>query len=129
MRILYLLSVIYIGFALTSCASSIEQPANPINPAKKPAATASNKNPMTVTFYKKGTNPKMPYKIIGEESISKYNLGGIKRQEGNVRDAMRQLAAAMGGDAVINLKHDAKSISGTVIAYQKDKSEKVATSI
>ena len=32
---------------------------------------------------------------------------------------MRELAAAMGGDAIINIKHDSKSISGTVVAYQQ----------
>jgi hypothetical protein len=125
MRILYPLSVIYIGLALTSCASTIEQSA-PKQPNKliatKPLPPTSHhkKNPLTVSFYSK-ERLKIPYTIIGEESISKFNQGGNKRQEASIRDGMRELAAAMGGDAVINIKHDANTISGTVVAYQKDK--------
>lgn len=125
MRILYLLSVIYIGFALTSC-SSTHQPVNdqknkPITTTPiPPTASHKKKNPLTVTFYTKG-QPNVPYTIVGQESISKFNMGGNKRQEANIRDGMRELAAAMGGDAVINIKHDSNSISGTVVAYQKDK--------
>src|SRR5690348_1468602 len=119
MRILYPLGIIYISLALTSC-STVEQPC-PVCQQKnsKPQQTAlatSPKNPLKVAFYTH-TKPPVPYKVIGDESISKFNLGGNKRQEANIRDGMRELAAAMGGDAIINIKHDSKSISGTIVAY------------
>lgn len=116
MKTLYLLSIIYIGFTLTSCAST----ASPVHTSTTTPPTISHhshKNPLAVTFYTKGKKPISPYKVIGEESIAKYNVGGIKKQEAVVRDAMSQLAAAMGGDAIINLKQDAQSISGTVIRF------------
>jgi hypothetical protein len=122
MRTLYLVSTIYIVFAVTGC-STVEQPASHstyntkqiTGPIQQPACATKN-NPLKVSFYTHST-PSVPYKIIGEESISKYNLGGNKRQEANIRDGMRELAAAMGGDAIINIKHDSKSVSGTIVAY------------
>jgi hypothetical protein len=117
MRILYLLSLIYVGLALTSCATDFtsKQLTNPT----KPAPSHPKKSPLTVSFYTK-TQPKVPYEIIGEESISKFKLGNSKRQEAHIHDGMRELAAAMGGDAVINIKHNTSSITGTVVAYQKE---------
>lgn len=129
MRTLYLLGVIYLSVNLTSCTETQTnyQPMNTPIPSR-PLAPATHhhhkKNPLTVTFLK--GKPKMPYKVVGLESISKFNLGGNKRQEASIRDGMRELAAAMGGDAVIDIKHDAKSISGTVIAYQGDKDKKIS---
>ena len=134
MRIVYLLSVIFISLALSNCAS-VEQPANnQIHPAATsnvpitpPTCKEMRKrhNPYAVSFYTKG-HPKLPYEVVGEESISKFNVVGHKRQEAYIRDGMRELAAAMGGDAVIDIKHDSKSISGTVVAFTKDKSNKEA---
>jgi len=99
MRTLYLLTIIYIGLSLTSC-SSMESPAekdksittSPITPAH----SYHKKSPLKVAFYTKG-EPNHPYKVIGQETVSKFNSGGIKRQEAHIRDGMRQLAAAMGG--------------------------------
>lgn len=127
MKTLYRLSIIYIGLALTSCASMIDRPTPPNKPSAvaplPPMAEQSKKNPLKVAFYTKG-HPKSAYTVVGEESISKFNLGGNKRQEANIRDGMRELAAAMGGDAVINIKHDAKEITGTVVAYQNNTTQK-----
>lgn len=78
-----------------------------------------NKNPLSVTLYTGKRNPNKPYIILGKESVSKFNRVGIKRQEANIRDAMRHVAATLGGDAVINISHDANSVTGTVIAYEK----------
>jgi hypothetical protein len=127
MKPLYLLAVISTGIVfLSSCASHVEKP---VVPAQKSAKYSSKentstcvkkkKNPLRVSFYTKAY-PKTPYTVVGEESISKFNQGGIKRQEAHLHDAMRELAAAMGGDAVIDIKSDGKSISGTVVAFQKD---------
>lgn len=132
MKLLYLFTSISVIVALTSCAASIEQPSNNQTHPAKPVvhshpATKSvskknghdKKNPLTVSFYTKG-QPKMPFEVIGEESISKFNMGGHKRQEAYIRDGMRELAAAMGGDAIIDIKHDSKTITGTVVAFKKD---------
>ena len=124
MRILYLLGLIYTGLALISCAT-VDHPTSTLNKPNitkpvKPALSHSKKTPLAVSFYTKG-QPKIPFEIIGEESISKFNLGGGKQQEAYIRKGMRELAAAMGGDAVINVKHNTNSITGTVVAYQREK--------
>lgn len=128
MRILYLLSLIYIAFALTSCTTNQSDPRifQPVTTRPiEPATHHQKKNPLTVSFFTKG-QPNVPYKIVGQESISKYNLGGNKRQEANIRDGMRELAAAMGGDAVIDIKHDSKTITGTVVAYLSGKEKNIS---
>jgi hypothetical protein len=125
MKTLYLLGVIYIGLALTSCSSlgtdSNNDQAAAKTVIKAPAHKTPPKNPLTVSFYPKGNNPKHPFKVIGTETVSKYNTVGIKRQEAIIRDAMRKLAAAMGGDAVIDITHDQKMVTGTVVSYEKKK--------
>lgn len=116
MRILYPLIIIYIGFVLSSCASpTCCTPVSHTSPIK--TALNSHKDPLSISFYPTNLKPKKPYSVLGEENISKYNTAGIKRQEASVREAMRELAASMGGDAVIDIKHDAQTISGTVVAY------------
>lgn len=129
MKPLYLLGVIYIGLAITSCSTlSNEQPIDKTTSCKTIAKSHKTKrqpkNPLTVSFYPKGINPKKPFTIIGTETVSKYNMVGIKRQEGVIRDYMSQIAAAMGGDAVINITHNNKIVSGTVVSYEKQNQAK-----
>lgn len=124
MKILYLLIIINIGLTLTSCTQTcyrIKQDHKMIS------RSSTSKSPIRVAFYTKKP-PTLPYSVLGKESIPKYNSGGNKRQEAHIRDSMREIAAAMGGDAVIDIKHDDKSITGTVIAYQKENvTEKVSS--
>lgn len=76
------------------------------------------KDPIEVSFYSSQKNFNSPYKVIGEAIVSKYNLRGIKRQNATIHEAMRTLAASMGGDAVIEVKHTEMAVIGKVIAYQ-----------
>jgi len=109
-----IINLILCGFMLTACATQS-------NVTPTPKQMANNnflpKNPMSVALYTQGTKPKTPYKILGSEKVSKYNIVGIKRQEAHVREAMRTLAANLGGDAVIDIQHNDKNIIGTVIAF------------
>jgi len=128
MRTLYLLTAIYTGLFLSACstAGSSDQATKTQNatPATTKQAAIKLKNPLTVAVYTKKQPLPAPYTILGLATISKYNLSGIKRQEAYIHDAMRALAAAMGGDAVINLNKDDKTVTGTVIAYQDGKKQK-----
>lgn len=130
MRILYRLTTIYIAYLalcttlfLSACSTTPPSATTTPLPTKLTAA----KNPITVAVY---TQPKklsaIPYKIIGKTSISEYNLGGIKRQEACLNDTLRTLAASMGGDAIIDIIHNNKKVTGTVIAYQPSKKQKMA---
>jgi hypothetical protein len=87
------------------------------------------KDPISVSVYNHGQKPAEPYQVIGTETISKYNFVGVKRQEASIRDVMRKLAASMGGDAIINIKHQDKTVTGTVVAYQKHHKKNLSTSV
>ena len=120
MRISCLLMVLYLGLTLSSCTSiNTAPPAThaAVNPSKKIVAT--KKNPLTVSFYPAGINPKIPYTVVGQTVVSKYNVVGIKRKEAIIHDVMRTLATSMGGAAVINISRDKKTVSGSFIVYHK----------
>jgi len=72
-----------------------------------------------IAFYSEKTFIKRPYRIIGKETISRYNLIGFERQTKILQDLMKSLAASMGGDAVINITSDKMKIEGTVISFEK----------
>ncbi len=123
MRMSRLLMVSCLYCTLLGCSSM-----NTVHPAHQKtqqvaAATPmasqyhKNKNPMEVSLYPSGKSLSNPYTIIGEASISEYNMVGIKRQNAIIHDAMRTLAAAMGGDAIIDVKHLNNAVIGKVIAY------------
>ncbi len=109
------------GCATTHTAtapSTYNEPQNSDNVRAPIPQCPKKKNPMEVSFYSNGKSPETPYAIIGEAKIPEYNTVGIKKQEAIVHDALRKLAASMGGDAVIELKHRNKFIVGKVIAYE-----------
>lgn len=138
MKRLYLFAWIFIGFILTGCASTTNknQPImkaennaiypyhdydTPSDNLTKLAAAPKRcpiKNPIAVAFYSKGKTPNQPYKVIAKESISAFNAGGIKRQQAVIHDVLRQLAASVGGDAVINITVDNQKICGEVVKFK-----------
>jgi hypothetical protein len=138
MRTLYLLIMINISFVLTSCASiNAEKPvdnSSQATPTTIPGEKAQpqpyipppgcppikkDKNPLAVSFYKNDTQISHNYKVIGTGIVSKYNTVGIKRQEASIQDNMRKIAAAMGGDAIINVTRNNKVVSGTVVSFDE----------
>lgn len=111
--------MVIMGLALSGCAS-IHATHNQTQNTQKtspPTKQCPHKNPMEVSFYSNGKNPANPYTVVGSATVSKYNSAGNKRQEATIHDAMRSAAAEMGGDAIINVKRNEKTVSGTVIAY------------
>lgn len=107
-----IINLILCGLMLTACATQ---------PVETPKQSANNnvtrKNPMNVALYTQGKKPITSYKVIGSEKVSEYNVVGIKRQKAHIRESMRNLAANLGGDAVIDIKQNDKDITGTVIAF------------
>lgn len=124
MRTLYLLLSIYTGLFLSAC-STLDNQNSAVKDQSKPVQQAAikAKNPFAVAVYTHKKPFKTPYTVLGQAIISNYNPGGIKRQEACIHDAMRNLAATMGGDAVINLNKDEKTVTGTVIAFQNQKEQ------
>ena len=136
MRTLYLLIPINIGLLLTSCSAlhdvhpvdtmpnktltaEIPNQSAPPPAAKTTTPAPVKKNPLAVSFYTKdNAQLTTPYKILGRESVSKYNLVGIKRQEASIRDSMRKIAASMGGDAIIEENRNSRIVTGTVVSFE-----------
>lgn len=77
------------------------------------------KDPASIALHSLEFPLKRPYKVIGKETVSRYNLVGIKRQAALLHDRMRSLAASIGGDAVINIIADNDKVEGTVVSYEK----------
>lgn len=128
MRTLYLLLFIYTGLFLSGC-STVDNQDSAVKEQHKPLqqALVKPKNPMAVMVYREQKTLAKPYTVVGKAVISQYNPGGFKRQEACVRDAMRDLAASMGGDAVIDLNKNGKMVTGTVIAFQSATTQKLPT--
>lgn len=72
-----------------------------------------------VTIYPQVSAIKRPYRIIGKERVSRYNLIGLKREDQKMDELMKNLAASMGGDAIINQSSDSQKVEGTVISFEK----------
>lgn len=125
MKSLYLLILILIGFCLSSCASThqthyTQKASNsPLASNHIPTIKPLEKSPFTIAMYTEGQQiGHSSYKILGTETISKYNDSGIKRQTASIHDAMSSIAAKMGGDAVINIADADKTVTGTVVTFQ-----------
>jgi len=118
MKLNYVFLMVSFGLTLFGCVTTSHktapQPSAPINTAK---------NPISVTIYTGKQKPEKPYVVLGHESVSKYNIVGIKRQEANLKDSIRHLAAKRGGDAVIEITNHVDSVSYTVISYKNSTGE------
>lgn len=127
MRKSLFLYVLCFAFALTGCTTTTapshqhakksiqhgETLISFVTPKHKPKAGT------TVAFFPEESHLKRPYRIIGKETVSRYNFIGLERQTKTVNEIMKSLAASMGGDAVINVTADKQKVEGTVISYEK----------
>ena len=77
------------------------------------------KNPQTVAMYNDNQSPHTAYRVIGIATISKYNLLGSPRQDATMNVMMKNLAASMGGDGLINVSENSDAMQAHIIAYQK----------
>lgn len=125
MRISKWLVVSFVYCTLFGCASMKTTHSDSALPrtatsstATTPKATLPKKDPIAVSVYPAGKKLGTPYKVLGEATVSKYNASGIKRQDAVIHDAMRTMAASMGGDAIIDIKRTGKAVIGKIIAWQ-----------
>lgn len=124
MKTLYLLTLISAALILTSCASTdaVHPTPNKSSPSEQALAQPKqdlSKNPLDVSFVAAKKPLNVPYQVIGKASVSQYNMVGIKRQEATIRDIMRQLAASLNGDALIDLERDHHVVTAKVVAYKR----------
>jgi hypothetical protein len=126
MRKPLVLSVLCFAFALTAC-STTTSPSQHARKTPKQGETIISfatlkhtpKIGTPVAFIPEESYLKRPYRIIGKETVSRYNFIGLKRQTKTVDQIMKNMAASMGGDAVINISADNQKVEGTVISFEK----------
>jgi hypothetical protein len=124
MKTLYLLGAIYIALITQGCTTTdLAQPAPPSTTATelplKPTQNHHHKDPLNVSFITPEKQLNLPYQVVGKATVSKFNAVGVKRQEATIRDIMRQLAASLDGDAVMDVKRDKGIVTAKVIAYKQ----------
>lgn len=71
-------------------------------------------NPDAVKIYLTD-KPTAPYEEIGRVSADKYTSLGTTRSGDEIRKGLREKAASIGGDAIINITEDFASMSGVVL--------------
>jgi hypothetical protein len=120
MRILYLPTIIYIVLFITACATPSNHPPVVVSTETTTVTPEchGSKDPLAVSMLTI-SKPDRPYQVVGKAIVSRYNIAGIKRQEATIRDILRELAASLNGDALIDFKNDGKTITATVIAYKQ----------
>ncbi len=116
MRTLYPLLVIYIALIASGCTTTHNTSGAPHEETFP--RCHHHKDPVSVTFLNAHTFSR-PYKVLGEATVSRYNPAGAKRQEATIRDLMRQEAASLDGDGIINIHRGDDKITATVIRYKK----------
>lgn len=124
MKQVYVFFIAALLLAINGCASTAKT--NKMSNISKPIVNTI-KNPIAVTLYTGMQKPEKPYVVLGQQTVSKYNFVGIKRQEANIKDSIRRLAAKKGGDAVIEITNHPDSISYTVISYQNTSTDIIKT--
>lgn len=99
--------------------TSGKQPPPPTNTERGVVAASSKQllptNPDEVTIYLAGKKPPFPYETIGRVSADKHSVVGLNRSQDEIYKDLREKAASMGGDAVINITEYSGSLSGVVV--------------
>ena len=81
--------------------------------------TYTPKNPRLITLYANDQSPHTAYRVIGIATVSKHNLLGMERREPLLKNMMKNLAASVGGDGLIEVKNKNDAIEAQVIQFQK----------
>lgn len=126
MRLSQCLAIISMIVFLNACASQGQSPtqmcSNFLNRQDVIPTTHGEfpaKNPQTVALYLNSDSPHAPYRIIAMASVSRHNLLGMERSDAEMQARMKQLAANIGGDGLINVSNDPDNLKAHVIAFQK----------
>lgn len=77
------------------------------------------KKPEHVALYINQDKPMMPYRVIGVATVARHNFMGLSREDSTIHDMMKNLAASVGGDGLININEVKDGIQATIIQYQK----------
>lgn len=81
--------------------------------------TYAPKSPSHITLYSDEHKPLSPYRIIGIATVSKRNLMGGQRGNETVDAMMKNLAASIGGDALIKTSNSDETVKANIIQFQR----------
>jgi hypothetical protein len=107
------------GQSTTQVASNIINRQNVTITTPQYLAPAAGKNPQNIAFYSKTKEPHAPYRVIGTATVSKYNLLGVERKNDTMHTMMKDLAASVGGDGLIDVSSNKDSLQANIIQFQK----------
>lgn len=96
-------------FCVAGCATETVMSTGPKYPATDPSA-------VKIFLTEK---PTLPFDEIGRVSVQKFNNLSIARTGDQMDQLLREQAAAIGGDAVMNITEDFASMSGVVVKFRK----------
>ena len=127
MRMSHSTLLIIAAFLLQGCAAThgrtpTQVATNYIHKQQVTPTTAESypaKSPQFIALYMSNQTPHTAYKIIGVASVSKYNLLGMQRESVDMHGIMKNLAASIGGDALINVSDNEHDMQANVIQFQK----------
>ena len=90
--------------------------------------TAMAYSPSSIIIYTPGDIPSEPSEVIANIKISHYNEFGIKRQEAQVNEILKEQACSLGGNAVILVDSADKKYCYAQVIQTKPKTNTVAPS-
>lgn len=67
--------------------------------------------------------PKEPYKELGRVDAGKYNVVGRSRKREAIDQELKEKAAKLGADAIIQITEDFASVSGVAIKFEKQEKQ------
>lgn len=102
------LVLMFLSVSLNSCKSSSAM----ITSSEKFMPT----NPESIEIFV-SQKPNKEYVEIGRVSTDRYSFG-IKRSSKKLNKSLKEKAAKIGGDAIINLTEDFGTMTGLVIKYK-----------
>lgn len=76
-------------------------------------------DPAKVQIFYGDNKPARRYTVIGNLTVTTDNFIGANRNEADIVKDVKEKAASIGGDAVINATRGMTTINGTVIRYNK----------
>jgi hypothetical protein len=126
MRISSAILAITTCLSITGCATQQHSPVQMANHfihnenvTQTTADTFPAKNPKQVAIYSSEKIPSTPYRVIGVATVAKHNLLGMQRADTTIHTRMKEIAAAIGGDGIININNSNEQMQASIIQFQK----------
>lgn len=126
MRVSSAILAMTFSLTITGCATQNHSPVQMAshfihneNVTQTTTDTFPAKNPKQVAIYSSEKIPSTPYRVIGVATVAKRNLLGVQRADITIHNRMKEIAAGIGGDGIININHNSEQVQASIIQFQK----------